>query len=821
MRSHNLIIYAMIYRYLISAALLFILNQGIASHILGGGLAWNYLGNNQYEFVLVATKRCNQIVNLPFDSLHILNVDWAKGTIPLSRDTAFSQKFSLPFIQGDCVSEAAMYRSNPVTIDSVPQSGYEFSVSNTCCLYFFENLHYPSFPKNQNTYYTATMYGDSSRTPPQFSTFEAMTQGKQMIHGKASYNNFNNQVFLKPDVPRGVDSMGFDLAPLPIGAGAVFPFKQGYNYSNPLPDTTENPNNGVNDYNSQTGIFSYQIKSDSGFYAYHQKVDLYIENALGKQRKAATIYNEISHFIANSPVLNNPPSLATPISSDTVEAYVGSSLSINFTGRDSLHKVKLGAVSTGFESSTFTSRGAQNFNVIKIVSGNNNGLLINDTVSKAGVTWTPTQDNYDYGPTLIDLFLKAQDSLGIGSKTTWKRVVIRQNPTVKILNTASDTIFTAPHCSRELSVKSATGKVYWKPDSLVKSPQKSNTKFIGNRSAWLYVRDSINPSYRDSIFIAVLDSSNIRISRVGSDLVLSSPYPKALELPTYWTLQGFPFAYKNDTLPLRSNGLYQAHLITDSNCVALSDTFNSGTLQFHVLNNSQNIGKVDTSVLDSLYSFDFQLTANFGKKAYNLNSIQVYGITKVLPGGNFGKNLSMRLYDASGNMIWQKDKTINQVDNGFVYLSCGAQLQSEKNYRLVIFTGSRIVMSTLSQVNYPYVSPAGIKFFNPAKAYALNNIAQDSTNRLFMTSFSFGDPLEITEMQTLQERWFYPNPTDDFLKISLHRTGVGTLKIYDIRGKLLKKQRVSATLSRISVADLQTGFYILELNGHRAKLQVK
>ena len=69
----------------------------------------------------------------------------------------------------------------------------------------------------------------------------------------------------------------------------------------------------------------------------------------------------------------------------------------------------------------------------------------------------------------------------------------------------------------------------------------------------------------------------------------------------------------------------------------------------------------------------------------------------------------------------------------------------------------------------------------------------------------------------------YPNPVTDVM--TLVRTDnnnmVGTATIYDMNGRVIMTQNLSATTSRFDVSNLPTGVYMLEVAGNTAVSQTK
>jgi len=231
-----------------------------ATHIIGGEVTWECLGNGRYVFYLKLYRDCTQQNTAvpPNQTLTVYDKDFQDsiiGTIPL---TLLSQQdITQPGCgvscagaqQGNVAVEEYVYSSNPIQLTSFPAANnYEF-VFNQCCRNSVTNL---VNAENYTINYRAVMYqlnGQSSDpcydSSPQF----AERPSALLCSGYSlSYNS--NAI----DVDG--DSLAYEFIPARHEAGTV-PYSAGYSFNVPLPGPTLDPSYNQVTIDPITGQIEY------------------------------------------------------------------------------------------------------------------------------------------------------------------------------------------------------------------------------------------------------------------------------------------------------------------------------------------------------------------------------------------------------------------------------------------------------------------------------------------------------------------------------------------------------------------------------------
>jgi hypothetical protein len=70
------------------------------------------------------------------------------------------------------------------------------------------------------------------------------------------------------------------------------------------------------------------------------------------------------------------------------------------------------------------------------------------------------------------------------------------------------------------------------------------------------------------------------------------------------------------------------------------------------------------------------------------------------------------------------------------------------------------------------------------------------------------DPVSPFEIPSLK---IYPNPAKDMVTVELSENTVGTLALFDLNGKIVKRQSVNGNIATIDIGSLSAGTYVLRL----------
>ncbi|MBS7230707.1 CotH kinase family protein [Flavobacterium psychroterrae] len=106
----------------------------------------------------------------------------------------------------------------------------------------------------------------------------------------------------------------------------------------------------------------------------------------------------------------------------------------------------------------------------------------------------------------------------------------------------------------------------------------------------------------------------------------------------------------------------------------------------------------------------------------------------------------------------------------------------------------------------------------------LDYISTWLTNRLAFLDLKFSEKcntLDVATFDRVSKTTVYPNPTSDFINISLLDTGNHTIFLYDSMGKLILKNSFESNQYQFSIKDLSNGIYYLKTIDSENKIDVK
>jgi hypothetical protein len=75
----------------------------------------------------------------------------------------------------------------------------------------------------------------------------------------------------------------------------------------------------------------------------------------------------------------------------------------------------------------------------------------------------------------------------------------------------------------------------------------------------------------------------------------------------------------------------------------------------------------------------------------------------------------------------------------------------------------------------------------------------------------FAASVKVDEMKATTNISVYPNPAKDKVMIELPENTVGTLALFDMNGKIIRRQSVNGNINTIDIDFLSAGAYILRL----------
>jgi hypothetical protein len=141
----------------------------------------------------------------------------------------------------------------------------------------------------------------------------------------------------------------------------------------------------------------------------------------------------------------------------------------------------------------------------------------------------------------------------------------------------------------------------------------------------------------------------------------------------------------------------------------------------------------------------------------------------------------------------------------------GSTLYSEDHFAFMNW-GATIISNNVDEYTSGHAQYYTFENFDTALRYYWIEAGDDS---LCLTRSYYNAPIwqvGIEENQDFSEINLYPNPTSDYLNISVNSNfEVVHLSVYDLAGKLVKQEGNIRQLNGIDVNDLPAGYYLLKL----------
>lgn len=281
----------------------FATTQAKASHLLGGEIYWECTQNGDYIFTLVLYRDCTGIDAPPGPE----SINGPFGTISAPRIslTDVSPTCPDPNAQLDCSAgdmgaiQKAVYKSGPVNLTGVPPaSGWEFSWTS-CCRPGLENTNTGGYYLRAKMYpYTPTGASQPLNTSTCYDNSPTFAQDANGVTCAGFKYTFNH---LPAD--KDIDSLVFNWADPLESAGSPITWGSGFTSSAPFPDPSENPSNGPNTLDPQSGEMTVEVYNpNSGWYASCVKISEYRCGQL-----IGEVYRDVPfHFLAPSQCAVNP-----------------------------------------------------------------------------------------------------------------------------------------------------------------------------------------------------------------------------------------------------------------------------------------------------------------------------------------------------------------------------------------------------------------------------------------------------------------------------------------------------------------------------------
>ncbi len=244
---------------------------GFASHLMGGEITWECLGNGSFKFYMKLYRDCNGIdEQFTFIFLDVKN----HPTITNIQMTQIARNDISPQCPGGvsvtCTGggngavEELIFVSSPITLSGVPPAaGWIFSYSNCCRNSAISNLVNPG---GQGFTLRAKMFNLQGQNTAQcYDSSPNFSERPSTIVCAGSSFSYNHNAY-DPDLDSLVFSFG---QPLDSYSGTYSEnpllFSTGYSQNSPLPSTAQIANNVGATINSSTGEISFTSYTQGNF----------------------------------------------------------------------------------------------------------------------------------------------------------------------------------------------------------------------------------------------------------------------------------------------------------------------------------------------------------------------------------------------------------------------------------------------------------------------------------------------------------------------------------------------------------------------------
>ena len=265
-------------RLLIVTVLLFFSSSVFATHLVGGEITWECLGNGQFQFQLKLFRDCSGQSPNNSEQLKVFNhpsISQIQVDLVQSNDlspTCNGSSFDCSSGSGNATEEY-VYESNPITISGVPPSEGFIITFNECC----RNVNLTNIPNAGVAGMTlrAVMYPfNDTNLSTCYDSSPVFNYIPTTVFCTGQEVSFNNQVFdgdldsLVYFFANPIDTLGVASCPtytLEEPCVNILDFNTGYSVNSPLPDENVHPNNEAITLNTSIGEVSFKSNTTGRF----------------------------------------------------------------------------------------------------------------------------------------------------------------------------------------------------------------------------------------------------------------------------------------------------------------------------------------------------------------------------------------------------------------------------------------------------------------------------------------------------------------------------------------------------------------------------
>ena len=789
-----------------------------ASHVLGGNITWDCLGNNQYQFSLVVYRECSlSTASLPGGQ----TINGPNGNIAANLMSAVDISSQCSGGSGvfcgmtgaaQGAVEKYTYRSSVITLTgSIPNTGWEFSWSN-CCR--------PGTMVNTNT---GPYFISSKMYPSNVSCSSSPEFVANMANGLTT-SNFGYSVMALSLNSR--DSLYYRLTAPLQSANTSIVFNTGYSATSPFPSDLTNPANSPVQLDPQTGYVSLNIVSaTAGAYCYAVTVEQWRNNVLLSEvtedavafYKSGTPANTSPNWFvdtANYPLVH----YGSLVSSNKLysNVYPGDTIIFELLGSD----MDFNTGTNVFQQISFNAKGAA-------LDSNWGGVA--NFISQPQISPVSPQTGYVQQLSSVIRFSWAigQEHITTGrGPHTFQfefvddhcpfpgRSIINLEVNVgESVSVSNDSLGLCSGDSVQLSGFTATGNYVWYPNNNMSADSVPNPMVWPSSSQYYYLTDPSTNAPVDSVFIDVTVGGTYNLAFQSGQLAITgNAQPNFVQ----WYYNGIPFSYAHDTLTPFGLGDYYIKA-QDGNCLYVTDTITvtSGTSLAISQGGNGTYNGAPIPFSGSLGT-TFQVNKNV-----NINWVAIPGLVDIKAKTGSGYNLNLKVYDASQTEVFNTDVVLTKPLTGLVKVPVSVSLLANTDYTITISGDTSYAFSLIENVilpSTPYNVGLTVKSLLEG---AHSQFPTNSSNYLLPIGFGIDQMVGLHELEGVNLE-IYPNPAGD--KVSLKQLeGVRHIQLMNMTGKVVKEIEFTSEEDELIIYrdGLASGVYILSVQFKQSQKSYK
>jgi len=775
---------------------LFFFHSAKATHLLGGEITWEALGNDQYIFTLKIYRDCSGI---PLSSMVDLN--GPSGKISLIRKSLEdispqcygpSQPFGCGYNTNNNGVELHTYVSSAVSIVSVMKaSGLEFSYS-FCCRPTLRNLQ-----TQDNMFIKSTMF-QKNVSAPQF------TSG--VVYAIAA----SKEVAFTAAQPGIGDSLHYSLmAPLKDSITPVA-FTSAFNGQAPLPSPIFDSANAPVSLNQNTGVVSFDIKSPkNGKYAMAMEIENWRAGQL------TSIISRDVVVLHQNDSLNNPPLVGIDTAGNSLQQngnylsykvhtlpdtldFVMSAVDLDTNSGGSLQQVSMMPIGMALD----TPYGYNSFNETAQLNLVNSG-----SAALVNFKWIINQEHLQDISRYFFVFKYSDDACPINGTThITLEVEIRKPALIQ-----QDTVYACASDSILLKASTVTGNARWSPALQVADSTAPTTLAQSDYSRYFYLEDPQFPGQRDSIWVASETVDSFSLSYNNGLLSLTDSVKNG---SVSWEYNGIPLNYTLDTLTPLGPGQYVAFKETNY-CNYTTDTIMvlPGTFSTHDPSGSDYLGK------------QFPILGSMGVRVRLdgsgfLSSVKIPGVVDLEAEASSAYSIELRIYDQNDQEVFKNGFNLQLPLQGYVNIPVQFQLKSGQEYTLAITGDSSYTFSLLENAIVP-ATPwnNGLNLLGYSES-TVGPFPAYHSDYLLPLSLTIDNFISRSDALIYERPVFYPNPVEDSFTLVLTEPH-SEIELLDLNGKVIRRYTTNKERFEIYREAIPSGIYILNIESKNKSFSEK